>query len=91
MSKMYYVSYETAKEKLNLNSENENDDRISLAFCNQLVKDAIEDAGVPTEKKQEFLEAIVLNVYKKYQEHERQNETQLVETFNAVKDALVWM
>lgn len=92
MSKMYYVSYETAKEKLNLASENENSDRISLAYCNQFVKDALEEAGANDAEKDKYLETIVLKVFEKMQDNQtEQREVEMVGMYEAVKDALVWV
>lgn len=89
MSKMYYISYETAKQQLELAPENEAQDRIILVLCNQLVKDALEDINFPVENKQKFLESIVLKVYERYRSYETCNEKQLVEIYSEVKELLV--
>lgn len=91
MSKMYYVSYETAKEQLNLISEEEAQDRMSLAMCNQLVKNALEDVDSTADEKQKSLEAIVLRAFNKYKSYKACNERELVEIYSAIKDTLVWV
>lgn len=89
---MYYVSYETAKEKLCLSPENENSDRISLAYCNQFVKDALEEAGINDAQKDKYLDTIVLKVFEKVQNSQsEQREVEMVGVYEAVKDALVWV
>lgn len=91
MSKMYYVSYETAKEKLNLFSENEFSDRITLSYCNQLVKDAITDEGIDDSENEKYIEAIVLKIFNTIQtKKNNQLEVEMVGVYEAVKDALVW-
>lgn len=91
MSKMYYVSYETAKNKLNLSTENENSDRITLAYCNQLVKDAMTDQEIDDSENETYIEAIVLKVFNTIQEKQNnQLEAEMVGVYEAVKDALVW-
>lgn len=93
MSKLYYVSYETAKQKLNLLDQNESADRINLAYCNQLVKDAIDDAGVNDTEKQKYLEAIVLKVFAKIDRNDEthaRREVEMAGVYEAVKDAVVW-
>lgn len=93
MSKLYYVSYETAKQKLNLSEKNECADRINLAYCNQLVKDAIDEAGVSDSEKQKYLEAIVLKLFNKCDagdETHARREAEMVGVYEAVKDAVIW-
>lgn len=91
MSKMYYVSYETAKEKLNLFSENEFSDRITLSYCNQLVKDAITDEGIDDSENEKYIEAIVLKIFNTIQtKKNNQLEAEMAGVYEAVKDALVW-
>ncbi len=93
MSKLYYVSYETAKQKLNLLDQDECADRINLAYCNQLVKDAIDDAGVSDSEKQKYLEAIVLKIFNKIDRNDEthaRREIEMSGVYEAVKDAVVW-
>lgn len=87
MNKMYYVSYETAKEKLNLLPQNESQDRISLMYCNQLVKNAIEEVGIDEAEKSKYLETIVLRTFSKA--NAEQKELELAEVFEAVKDCVM--
>lgn len=87
MNKMYYVSYETAKEKLNLLPQNESQDRISLMFCNQLVKNAIEEMGIDDSDKSKYLETIVLRTFNKT--NSTQKELEVAEIFEAVKDCVM--
>ena len=87
MSKMYYVSYETAKEKLKLLPQNESQDRISLMFCNQLVKNAIEEMGIDDSDKSKYLETIVLRTFNKT--NSTQKELEVAEVFEAVKDCVM--
>lgn len=93
MSKFYYANYETAKTNLNLQEKNEYSDRINLAYCNQLVKDVVVDAGVSETEKQQHLQALVLKLFTKYGNNLddfSHNESEMAEVYEVVRDAVVW-
>jgi len=71
MTANVYLKYEEARDILSLLPENENDDRITILFCNKIVNSILENSGKDVENQDDkIMKKLVLNVFQKIREME---------------------
>jgi len=96
MATTVYLNYEDLKNRLNLAKETENDDRITVLFCNNIVNSIVNSKGIEVSAHNKAcVEQLVMNIFLKVKKMEdikngqsQMSEVQMMDLFEAVEETV---